>query len=168
MWHVPFGDQGAPGVIIFDKIYSNCQYPLLSKQPTKPCYRKHVDLTSWPLVFTLYFLLSPLLMSTGSLVSLQLKMASSPISVALCSLGQTLSSSSAAARRSMAIFSPARSQASTSTSCVTPSLTTQSSDRADTWTGGSSTLLHLLRWIYVICVLSFVSCWVIFLVSREA
>lgn len=64
-------------------------------------------------------------MPIENLVSLQLKMASSPTWAVLCSLGPTLSSSFAAGKRSTAIFSPARSQASTSISCVTPSLTIQ-------------------------------------------
>lgn len=89
----------------------------------------------------------------GFLGSLQLRMALSPIWVVLCSLGPTLFNFSAADRASMAIFSPARLQASTSTFCVTPSLTIQSSDRVDTWIGESSTLLPQSRsvmWFYFI------------------
>lgn len=89
-------------------------------------------------------------MAIGDLVNLQLRMASSLTWAVLCSSGPTLSSSSAAAKTNTAIFSPARSQASTSTSCATPSLTIPSSDRGDTLIGESFTLLHQSRSVFVI------------------
>lgn len=82
---------------------------------------QQLEIVCFVLTIVCYLLTMPL----GDLVNLQLKMASSPIWAVLCSLGPTLSSSFAAGKRSTATSSPARSQASTSTSYVTPFLTIQ-------------------------------------------